>query len=429
MKELYTKITVRKDEMYDKEMEFLLQDYPDEITHLDEYAEMLYDSSKDEAIIKLASRMEFDLTNEPTFRPSGEFEDHGISYATGLQYCLPGGEGVAEHSVVEQMPGKHLEWRMYFNSTKNEVECLIEFYIFYRNQDGDIRRIHKDNLTYPLLIPVYETTSYVTIVVTRGEEESLGLGRYYFAFLLRDKKKKPIGKPIVQYMNIAPSKPRYTRPHSSGMVGMEAIYAQMEVLAQQKLFNDQRRAMNLLPMPINLNAAVMGTKGSGKSAFAQVLFDFYLRNGLIEKDSLHVVDASTWSPSLKEDDSMLTDYFSFASGGMLYIENAGSLIATDMRGNKNRLVQTLANRMKEDTDHVAVVLADTPDRITELLSIADLGAYIDQIYKLPELTLDHIMSIAERECNARKFVLTEDTKKSMKSYLSSLPNHVLPRGE
>ena len=119
---------------------------------------------------------------------------------------------------------------------------------------------------------------------------------------------------------------------------------------------------------------------------------------------------------------MLTDYFSFASGGMLYIENAGSLIATDMRGNKNRLVQTLANRMKEDTDHVAVVLADTPDRITELLSIADLRSYIDQIYKLPELTIDHIMSIAERECKARKFVLTEDTKKSMKSYLSSLPN-------
>ena len=60
MKNIYPKITVRKDEMYDKEMEFLLQDYPDEITHLDEYAEMLYDSSKDEAIIKLASRMEFD---------------------------------------------------------------------------------------------------------------------------------------------------------------------------------------------------------------------------------------------------------------------------------------------------------------------------------------------------------------------------------
>ena len=423
MKEIYTKITVRKDEMYDKELEFFLHDYPREVSELDEYATMLYDSTKDEEIIAIVSRMEYEQTSEQVFSPSGEFEDQGITYATGIQYRLPDEERVYEHPVVEQAVGKQLEWRIYLDSQKKEMECFIEFYMFYRDQDGDIRRIHKDNILYPLLIPERDTAgAYITLVVTRGAEETLGLGRYYFAFLLRDKKKKPIGKPIVQYMNIAPSKPHYTRPRSNEMVGMEAIYDQMEVLAQQKLFNDQRRAMNLLPVPINLNAAVMGTKGSGKSAFAQVLFDFYLRNGLIEKDRLDVVDASTWSPSLREDDSMLTDCMSFASGGMLYIENAGSLITTDTRGNKNRAVQTLVSRLKENTDHVAVVIADTPDRITELLSIADLKSYIDQIYKLPELTIDHIMSIAERECNARKFVLTEETKKSMKSYLSSLPN-------
>ena len=423
MKEIYTKITVRKDEMYDKELEFFLHDYPGEVSELDEYATMLYDSTKDEEIIAIVSRMEYEQTSEQVFSPSGEFEDQGITYATGIQYRLPDEERVYEHPVVEQAVGKQLEWRIYLDSQKKEMECFIEFYMFYRDQDGDIRRIHKDNILYPLLIPERDTAgAYITLVVTRGAEETLGLGRYYFAFLLRDKKKKPIGKPIVQYMNIAPSKPHYTRPRSNEMVGMEAIYDQMEVLAQQKLFNDQRRAMNLLPVPINLNAAVMGTKGSGKSAFAQVLFDFYLRNGLIEKDRLDVVDASTWSPSLREDDSMLTDCMSFASGGMLYIENAGSLITTDTRGNKNRAVQTLVSRLKENADHVAVVIADTPDRITELLSIADLKSYIDQIYKLPELTIDHIMSIAERECNARKFVLTEETKKSMKSYLSSLPN-------
>ncbi len=423
MKEIYTKITVRKDEMYDKELEFFLHDYPGEVSELDEYATMLYDSTKDEEIIAIVSRMEYEQTSEQVFSPSGEFEDQGITYATGIQYRLPDEERVYEHPVVEQAVGKQLEWRIYLDSQKKEIECFIEFYMFYRDQDGDIRRIHKDNILYPLLIPERDTAgAYITLVVTRGAEETLGLGRYYFAFLLRDKKKKPIGKPIVQYMNIAPSKPHYTRPRSNEMVGMEAIYDQMEVLAQQKLFNDQRRAMNLLPVPINLNAAVMGTKGSGKSAFAQVLFDFYLRNGLIEKDRLDVVDASTWSPSLREDDSMLTDCMSFASGGMLYIENAGSLITTDTRGNKNRAVQTLVSRLKENADHVAVVIADTPDRITELLSIADLKSYIDQIYKLPELTIDHIMSIAERECDARKFVLTEETKKSMKSYLSSLPN-------
>ena len=243
MKEIYTTITVRKDEMYDKELEFFLHDYPGEVSELDEYATMLYDSTKDEEIIAIISRMEYEQTSEQVFSPSGEFEDQGITYATGIQYRLPDEERVYEHPVVEQAVGKQLEWRIYLDSQKKEIECFIEFYMFYRDQDGDIRRIHKDNLLYPLLIPERDTAgAYITLVVTRGAEETLGLGRYYFAFLLRDKKKKPIGKPIVQYMNIAPSKPHYTRPRSNEMVGMEAIYDQMEVLAQQKLWKT-------LPLP------------------------------------------------------------------------------------------------------------------------------------------------------------------------------------
>ena len=138
MKELYTKITVRKDEMYDKEMEFFLHDYPREVSELDEYATMLYDSTKDEEIIDIFTRVEYEQDPEPTFRPSGEFEDIGITYATGIQYRLPDEERVYEHPVVEQAVGKQLEWRIYLDSQKKAVECFIEFYMFYRDQDGDM---------------------------------------------------------------------------------------------------------------------------------------------------------------------------------------------------------------------------------------------------------------------------------------------------
>ena len=425
MKKIYPKIKVLKDDEYEKEVQIMLCDQPYRSESVQDFFDMMYDYKPDELVLDRMNHLEYerDATN-PVFCPSGKMEDAGIIYATGLKYCLPNSDA-NESPEVEQAEGKRIQWLIYLEGDQEDIECAFEYYIFYRDEKGDVCRLHDDVL--PLPFKIRETGSegsYIMIYITRGEQGMLDPGRYYFGFLLRKSKKDKtiIGGPVVQYMNITPSKPRRIRPNSSEMVGMDAVYEQMDVLAQQKQFNDQRQAMNLLPVPINLHAAVMGAKGSGKTAFAHVLFDFYRNNGLIEDGTLHVVDAMNWGSLLRDGDSVLTDNLSLAEGGMLYIENAGSMIATDMRGNKDHAVQTLAARLREGSDKTVVVLADTPDRITQLLSIDDLKSYIGQIYKLPALTIDHIMSIAERECNHRKFTLTEETKNAMKAYLSSLPN-------
>lgn len=424
MRDIYPKIKVLKDGEYEKEVQIMLCDQPHRSESVQEFFDMMYDYKPDELVLDRMNQLEYERpVGVNTFCPTGEMEDK-IIYATGLKYLLPNSDA-EEKPEVEQAEGKQIQWLIYLEGKEKDIECAFEYYIFFRDEKGDVCRLHDDVLPLPFMIRERGSEgSYIIIYVTRGEHGTLDPGRYYFGFLLRKSKKDKtiIGSPVVQYMNITESKPQHIRPNSSEMVGMEAIYEQMDVLAQQKQFNDQRRAMNLLPVPINLNAAVMGGKGSGKSAFARVLFDFYRKNGLIEKDLLHIVDAKKWTQNLRDNDSVLLDSLSYAEGGVLYIENAASLITTDMRGNKDYAVQTLATRLQDGSAKAAVVLADTPERITQLLSIADLKSYIGQIYKLPALTIDHIMAIAERECKSRKFVLTEDTKKAMKAYLSSLPN-------
>ena len=424
MRDFYPKVTVHKDDLYEKELEILLRDTSDESDSLREFTELVYNYTKDELILDRFTRLEYDRkSGEKTFGPTGEIPEIGVSYATLITYRTPE-KDEKESPVVEQAAGKQLQWLIYFESAKGEVSCKIEFYIFYRDENGDISHLHEDVFPLPLLIRELgsgDCGSYVDIHLTRGEDGMFDPGRYYFCFVLLTEDNKMLGEPVLQYMNIKPAKAHQVRP-SSEMVGMEAIYDQMSVLSQQKQFNDQRRAMDLTPVEINLHAAVMGGKGSGKTTFAEVLHDFYVKNGLVENDRLHIVDAMKWVPSIRDDVSPLTDSLSIAEGGMLYIENAAAMIGTDARFNKDLVIQTLVSHLRDNPDKVAVVLADTADRITQLLSTADLKSYIGQIYKLPSLTIDQMMSIAERECDARKFVLTDATKQAMKSYLSSLPN-------
>lgn len=414
-------ITLKKDEE-SIELELGLAEHP-LMSDADMDTDVLmYEPKDDEQILQAISKIEFEQKME-WGGPSFDIEGEDISCATGLKYCRPTAEDsdVREMASYPQGKGKEILWILMFEGLKKEIACDLELYVFFRDSMGDIRRLHYFEHDIPFRIPHSHNGTFCTLHILRKDRKSMECGRYYLAFRLRKSKGGYIGSPYIQYINIVPSK-GYTLQVESDMVGMDSIYRQMSMLAKQKMFNDNRLAMNLQPAPINLHAAVMGDKGSGKTSFAQVLFDFYTQNKLIPEDGyLNIVDARHWT-GLNEDLSSMDSDFSLASGGMLYVENAASMIAFDSRVNKYYVVEALANRLREKSNDTAVILVDTPERITMLLAIADLKSYIRQIYKLPTLDIEQMMAIAERDCKRRGFVITPGARNNMISYLSSLPN-------
>lgn len=381
---------------------------------------ILYTPDEDEAILNLIGRVELERKME-WGEPSFEIEKGKINCAYVLKYRMHVDDDTPEVATYPQKKGKEIFWTMMFESMTKDIPCTLELYVFFRNSMGDIQRLHPLDHEIPICIP-HESGrgTYCTLRVARKDRKALDCGRYYFAFRLRQKDGTYMGQPKVLYINIVPAK-GYSVQIESDMVGMDAIYRQMAMLTKQKMFNDNRQAMDLQPTPINLHAAVMGEKGSGKTSFAQVLYDFYSENKLIPEDSyLHIADARYWTSVIGEDTSLDHD-FSMAGNGMLYVENAASMIASDSRGNKYYAVEALVRRLQNPDNGPAVVLVDTPENITMLLSVANLRSCIGQVYKLPTLDIEQITVIAERECTRRGFTLTPGAKTVLSSYLSSLP--------
>lgn len=421
MREIFSTLTIHSKEKYDTEVELLLQDHFDGSDTLRDFVDLLYSPEKDESMLDYACHTEFEAKGTTAVAPSGTLEKLGVIYATGVRYSPQKGEPPSEKASYAQAKGNFLEWSLFFESVNKLVRCTLEFYIFYRDQYGDICKLHADNNKLDIEIPPTEAKgNYIRIKITRGEKGVMDTGRYYFVFNLIPQNGIVEEKPVALYINIVPAKTKIVNA-TGDMIGMQDIYQQMDSLAQQKMFNDQRQMIGLLPVPINLHAAVMGGKGSGKTSFAHVLHDFYIENGLLENTQLDIVDVAQWS-TIRDDSTLLTDSLSSAEGGMLYLENAGSLIATDARGNKNLMVKTLVSQLRDDSKNTTIVLADTPERITQLLTIEDLKSYIGQVYKLPSLNIDQMMAIAHREFNARHFILTDETENAMKSYLSAIPD-------
>lgn len=424
MYELFSKLITHKQSPEEHILELRLSNTSDEMDAVLELDRILYDPSTDEKMLHSINDVEYEHQLEPDPTDDLAQEKH-IYFVSGLKYCLFKDDNSSELPSYPQSKGKRLLWTLYFQSSRRQVPCTIEYYVFYRDQSGDVYRLHTGENTLDITIPQSPSNGVcVRLYVTRKENDMMDCGRYYFGLALRKPDRVYLTKkPYIQYVNIVPSRKKVTKV-SSDMVGLEEVYSQMAALTQQKLFNDQRQAMNLLPMPINLHAAVMGGKGTGKTSFARVLYNYYVDNGFITDGKLEIVDASRWNKGMGDDTSSLENAISSAGSGMLYIENAASMIApADIRGgNKEAYVEALVHQLREGTDEVSVVIADSPERISQLLATADLKSYIGQIYKLPTLTIDQMMTIAERECKERGFELTQEAKSAMKSYLSSQPN-------
>ena len=396
------------------EIELLIEnEHTNEDTLFDE---SLNPSSEDLRIIESIGREEYTHTLDKELAR----ESDGVIMATMAHYCLPDDDDPDNLFHYPQTPGKIIFWKSIYD-VDHEVPCRLSFHIFYRDIMGNLRKLNRDAINIDTTLKAGDTNdTWIKVFISNADKNPLDCGRYYLVQQCQKSDGTPIGDLYPIYLNIVPPTGPFEYSQSN-LVGMENVYKQMTILLKQKRFNDQRLAMNLSPATINLHAAVMGNKGDGKTSFAHVLYDFYKKNHLIADGDLHIIDATKWL-SYSEDTSKIDSDIEEAKNGMLYIENAAEMIPLDTRGNREYAVQALVRHLRTNTHNVAVVLADTPENLSALLSTDDLRHHIGQIYHLPTLSLDQMVEVAEKECVSRNFLLTDEAKVALKAYLNMQPD-------
>lgn len=367
-------------------------------------------------VVNYIARAEYNNALEKEIYSIGWDKKVGVN--THVNYCLPGTDmEYPEKTMSKQHIDKIFRWVINLD-TDEEKDVTLRFYILHRDMFGDIKNLHREPIEQKLTLYHSDTqTTRINIDIVRDDEQAFECGRYYFAIQTKHPYETLVQEPTIIYINVVPPFGKIEPPRST-LVGMEAVYHQMNKLQTQRLFNERRTAMGMPPTHINLHAAVMGGKGSGKTSFAKVLYDFYKRNVFIGDGKLHIVDAANWVTTTEDASSVGAD-MSRARNGLLYIENASAMIPAETRGSKEYVVQALINELRNNTHNTTVVLADEPDKLTEVLAAGDLKSFIGEIYHLPTLNLDQMIEVAENASHVRGFKLTDEAKRTLRAYLSN----------
>ena len=126
-------------------------------------------------------------------------------------------------------------------------------------------------------------------------------------------------RPIAKFCKWC-GKPIVTSNVLDRLVGLDDVKAQLKTIVDTYTFLHSRKDIG--PVRLSVNAIVIGETGTGKTALAEVLRDYFYQHKIIEKPKLTMVDAVDYSRFVDK----WEDNIKKARHGILFFDNVQKLL-------------------------------------------------------------------------------------------------------
>ena len=144
------------------------------------------------------------------------------------------------------------------------------------------------------------------------------------------------------------------------LVGLDEVKAQLKTIVDTYTFLRSRK--DIANVRLSVNAIVIGETGTGKTALAEILRDYFYQNRIIEKSKLTVVDAVDYSRFVDKWD----DNIKKAKNGILFFDNVQKLLP-DKYSNQVNPLDKLFVEMDKWEDNPIVIMAGLPKGLDDFL--------------------------------------------------------------
>ncbi len=179
------------------------------------------------------------------------------------------------------------------------------------------------------------------------------------------------------------------------LVGLDTIKQQLKTIVDTYAFLRSRK--DIAQVRISVNAIVIGETGTGKTALAEILRDYFYQNKIIEKPKLTMVDAvdyqrfvDKWEENIKK-----------AKNGILFFDNVQKLLP-DKYSNQVNPLDKLFVEMDKWEDNPVVIISGLPKGLDDFLesnpAVANRFKYT---FRLPTPNYNELTDICKLSLKTR----------------------------
>lgn len=208
------------------------------------------------------------------------------------------------------------------------------------------------------------------------------------------------------------------------LIGLEEVKI---VLHQQLAYNRVsalRQAHGFSNKVLNRHLVFSGNPGTGKTVVARLFSEILYNNKIIQENKLVEVGRTELvgeyvgqtAPKVKR-------AFDDAQGGVLFIDEAYSLIPSSERDFGHEAISSIIQEMENRRDEVLVIFAGYEELMAQFIETnPGLSSRISREIKFFDYTIDQLIAILELMINKRHYQLIDDCKIVLRQHLSEVVN-------
>lgn len=206
------------------------------------------------------------------------------------------------------------------------------------------------------------------------------------------------------------------------LIGLKAV---KNLLSQQIAFNKVnylRKQHGVINETSNHHLVFSGNPGTGKTEVARLYTKILYNNKIIQEDKLvEVGRADLIGEYIGSTAPKVKNVFDKAKGGVLFIDEAYSLIPRHEKDYGHEAIATIIQEMENRRDEVLVIFAGYEDLMKEFLDInPGLSSRVSQEIIFEDYSSDELFAILELMISRKQYQLTDDCKQKLCQHFSEL---------